>query len=280
MIVNPECNNMNLALIGPQGVGKTALANALANAIDLEFVQINLGGCTDSSFLLGHSYTYEGSAPGIIVDSVIKMKSKNGIIFFDEIDKISKTCSGDEISKSLLHIIDRTQNFQFKDKYLGDFKIDLSKIWFIFSLNYENELDKTLKDRLNIIHIDGYTKTEKTDIVLKYLLPKYLKKINMKISDITFTDKALKYIIDKTNELYDTSTCDNNGLSGVRQLENCIQQILHKLSFIKNSNNFELFSGSFKLSKPIILPYVITTNSIEELGIFKKNESSYNSMYM
>ena len=166
-IVNPASNNMNLALIGPQGVGKTALANALAKSINLAFVQINLGGCTDSSFLVGHSYTYEGSRPGIIVDSLIKMKSKNGIIFFDEIDKISKTKTGDEISKSLLHIIDNTQNFQFKDKYLGDFKIDLSKIWFIFSLNYENELDKTLKDRLNIIRINGYNKKEKVYYCVK-----------------------------------------------------------------------------------------------------------------
>jgi ATP-dependent Lon protease len=279
-IINPDSNNMNLALIGPQGVGKTALANALAKSINLAFVQINLGGCTDSSFLIGHLYTYEGSCPGIITDSLIKMKSKNGIIFFDEIDKISKTKSGEEISKCLLHIIDNTQNFQFKDNYLGDFSIDLSKIWFVFSLNYENELDKTLKDRLNIINIDGYTKKEKSVIVKNYLLPKYLKKINMKKGDMSFTDDALKYIIDETNKLYDYTTQDKNGLSGVRQLENYVQLILQKLSFVKSVNNFDLFNGSFKLSQKVKLPYIITIKVINELKVFKKVKSYYNGMYV
>ena len=279
MIINPNKNSMNLALIGPQGVGKTALANSLAKSIDLAFTQINLGGATDSSFLVGHSYTYEGSQPGIIADSLIKMKSNNGIIFFDEIDKISKTKNGDDISKALLHIIDNTQNFQFKDKYLGNFNIDLSKIWFIFSLNYESELDKTLKDRLNTININGYTKKEKYSIVTDYLLPKYLKEINYNVNDIKFSKDSLNYIITETDKLYGHMTCDKNGLSGVRKLENCIQQILYKLSFIKNSNNFELFDGSFKLKINFKIPYTIDKNTLSELKIFEEKKITHNSMY-
>ena len=280
MIINSNESNFNLALIGPQGVGKTALANSLAKAINLAFTQINLGGATDSSFLLGHSYTYEGSRPGIIVDSLIKMKSNNGIIFFDEIDKISKTKNGDEISKALLHIIDNTQNFQFKDKYLGNFNIDLSKIWFIFSLNYENELDKTLKDRMNTIIISGYTKKEKFTIVKNYLLPKYLKEIKYKKNDITFDNDALNYIITETDKLYDCMTRDKTGLSGVRKLENIIQQILYKLSFIKNSNNFELFNGSFKLRSNFTIPYIITKDTLTDLKVITEKKDIYNSMYL
>ena len=271
MLSNPNHNNMNLALIGPQGVGKTAIANVLAKSIGIPFTQINLGGATDSSFLIGHSYTYEGSKQGIIVDSLIEMESKNGIIFFDELDKISKTTYGDDICKSLLHIIDQTQNSHFKDRYLGNFNIDLSKLWFIFSLNYEKELDKTLKDRLNIINIPGYTKKEKKAIALKFIIPKILKKINLSDKHIIFSDEIIDYIVSKTNKMYNYQTQDKNNLSGVRQLENSLQQIIYKLNLIINTNNFESFNGSFKLKKYEI-PIKINIDILNELKIFLQEE--------
>src|SRR5581483_10743217 len=109
----------------------------LAKALDIPFVQISMGGCRDSSFLDGHSYTYEGSQPGILVKSLCRMGSKNGIIYFDEIDKLEETAHGREVMWTLLHIWDPTQNMEFRDKYLDELTVDLSHIWFMFSMNDE-----------------------------------------------------------------------------------------------------------------------------------------------
>jgi len=285
MITNPKSRGLGMALVGPQGVGKTEIANVLAEATSLPFVSIPLGGSNDSSFLAGHSYTYEGSVPGAIVSSIIKMKQLNGIIFFDEIDKISNTRYGSEVSKLLLHITDSTQNHDFKDKYLGnDISINLSNVWFIYSLNYIDSLDRTLRDRIPIVMVDGYTKTEKKEIAKRHLIPREVKNIGLNLGDIMFSDDALKYLIDKSDEMYTHETKSNGGKSGVRQLKHIISNIVMKLNMIKNCI---LEDGTFgNLNLPYIikhfkLPFVVEKVHIDKLDVLPKESSgSHLSMYV
>lgn len=284
MITNPKSRGLGMALVGPQGVGKTEIANVLAEAISLPFVSIPLGGSNDSSFLSGHSYTYEGSVPGAIVTSLIKMKHLNGIIFFDELDKISNTRYGSEVSKLLLHITDSTQNHDFKDKYLGnDISINLSNIWFIYSLNYIDALDKTLRDRIPIVTVDGYTKLEKKEIAKRHLLPREIKNIGLNIGDIMFSDAALTYLIDKSDDMYTYETKSKTDKSGVRQLKHIISNIVMKLNMIKNCILEDGTFGELKLSyiiKDFKLPFVVESRHIDKLDVLPKNDrESYLPMY-
>lgn len=277
MITNPKSRGVGMALVGPQGVGKTELANVLADAIKLPFVSIPLGGSNDSSFLSGHSYTYEGSMPGAIVTSVIKMKQLNGIIFFDELDKISDTRYGSEVSKLLLHITDSTQNHDFKDKYLGnDISVNLSNIWFIYSLNYIDALDRTLRDRIPIVMVDGYTKTEKKEIVNRHLLPNELKNVGMNIGDIMFSDASLIYLINKTDAMYTHETKSKSGKSGVRQLKHIISNIVMKFNMINNCILDDGTFGDLKLPyniKGFKLPFVIEITHIDMLDVLPSMSS-------
>jgi ATP-dependent Lon protease len=275
MIANPNSKGIGMALVGPQGVGKTELANVIAKAIDIPFVPIPLGGARDSSFLDGHSYTYEGSRPGTIVESIIKMKQLNGILFFDELDKISQTHHGEEISKLLLHITDSTQNSEFKDKYLGnEISIDLSNIWFIYSLNYIDVLDKTLRDRIPIINVDGYSKKEKIQIAKRHLIPNGLRNIGIKTEDISFTDEAIAYIIEKSDTVYNQETKSTTGKSGVRQLKHLISDTLLKINMIKNCILEDGSYGDLTLSYNIQnfkLPFIISKEHIENLNVIPQS---------
>lgn len=255
----------SIAMVGPQGVGKTELAHAISKAISLPFVSIPMGGATSGEYLTGISYSYEGSQPGEIFNSISQMKQLNGIIFMDEIDKISTTSRGEEISKLLLHITDTTQNHNFTDKYLGNqFQIDLSHILFIYSLNYVHLMNKTLKDRVSIIQVDGYTNSEKAQIAKKYLIPKIIKTLGVDNYNITITDDALQYVIAETNKNYSFET-SKDGKSGVRQLK-------HKLFTIFNKINLEI-------TKHHSSKYTITRDVIDKFKIFKQQSISHLSMY-
>lgn len=285
IITNPNSKGIGMALVGPQGVGKTELANVIAKAIDIPFTPIPLGGARDSSFLDGHAYTYEGSRPGTIVESIIKMRQLNGILFFDELDKISQTRHGEEISKLLLHITDSTQNANFKDKYLGNgISVDLSNIWFIYSLNYINTLDKTLRDRIPVIMVDGYSKSEKIQIAKRHLIPNGLKNIGIKSDDVIFTEESINYIITKSEELYNSEMRSESGKSGVRQLKHIISNILLKINMIKNCILPDGSCGDLSLSynlKDFKLPFTITKAHIEKLNVIPKNTNSAPSnMYL
>jgi ATP-dependent Lon protease len=273
-ITNPKLIGSSIALQGVQGSGKTKLIQVLAKAIDIPFTSIPLGGATDSGYLLGHGFTYEGSRPGCIVDALIKMKSLSSIIFFDEVDKISTTNYGQEISKALLHITDFTQNHEFSDKYLGnEIKINLSNMWFIYSLNYSDLIDKTLADRIPIIQVDGYTNTQKKDMAQKYLIKDALKNINYNLDDIIFSEEALTYLITETNKMYDKSTQDKNGNSGVRKLKESIHNVITKLNFLKNTRNNSDLKVSFTI-KNFKIPFTVMREHINKLDVLNKEESS------
>ena len=277
IISNPTANGMQMAFCGPQGVGKTMLAQAVADAVNLPFISMPLGGARDASFFNGHSYTYEGSKPGAIVDALVESGQLNSVFFLDELDKISTTKRGEEIAKVMLHISDTTQNHGFKDMYVGaNVKIDLSNVWFIYSLNYENQINKTLKDRLDIIQVDGYTQKEKLNIARAHLIPDALSNTGFKTDSLTFTDEAINYLITETDKVYTDDTKGKSGKSGVRQLKHVISNVVTKLSITQYKGDIDL---SFKV-KDFKLPYVITVKCITQLNVISEQlESDHLDMY-
>lgn len=223
MISNPASTGHALALVGPPGVGKTEIVRALADALDMPFEQISLGGVQDSSYLDGHSYTYKGAQPGAIVKALKKMKYKNGIIFFDEFDKLADTEKGKEVSSNLLHITDFTQNCEFRDNYLDEIRIDLSHIWFIYSLNDPRLVDDVLRDRIPMIKTPGYNFREKIEIAKQFLIPKAMKNVGLEKTELIITDEIIGYIISKSKMKEE----------GVRQLNRNINSIVTRVNLLK-----------------------------------------------
>ena len=269
-ILNPNMKKSNLGLIGPPGVGKTEIAKIISSLLDIGFEQISFGGINNSSFLKGHDYTYIGSEPGEIVKCLKKMGHNNGIIFLDELDKASDNT---EISASLLHLIDPTQNYDFRDNYLSEISIDLSNIWFISSMN-KLPKDKALIDRWFIIEIDGYDLDDKIIIIEKYLLPKTLKNINMNINSVVFEKNTTSYFIKKI--------CNND--FGCRTIQKALSDLINKIYFIlihQNENGNLPFKTSFCLEKKLILPIILTNDLLNCFLEKENNIKEYkNNMYI
>lgn len=220
-IKNPESLGNVLAIQGPMGNGKTTLIkNGIAKSLNRPFEFVALGGASDSAFFEGHSYTYEGSRWGRIVDILHKCGSMNPIICFDELDKVSETAKGDEIINMLIHMTDSSQNSKFQDNYFPGIDIDLSKVLFIFSFNDESKINRILKDRMYVIRTKGYDIKDKLQIAHNYLIPDILKTFDYTKEDITFTDEILTEIIQKYTA----------GEEGVRNLKRCIENIISTLN--------------------------------------------------
>jgi ATP-dependent Lon protease len=285
-LTKKDMSGAAIALEGLPGIGKTCIINALSKALDLPMTCIQIGGAKDSSFLTGFSYTYEGAQPGAIVQALQELKCLNGIIFIDEIDKIPHTDKGNEISKALLHIIDPSQNFAFHDKYLSNqFDIDLSKIWFIYTLNNRNDIERTLCDRIPIIKVSGYTFHEKCEIAYKYLIPRALKNMNISSNEIEFSLDSIRYLIHLLQE-HRLEITDSDGRSGVRQLRYLIDHIVMKLNLLRNLwDPTQKYSPKLSLSFQVNnfkLPIVITPEIINQLGIseaYQPENMRHLSMY-
>lgn len=182
-----------LCFWGPPGVGKTSLANSIAEALKRPLVRIALGGLEDVNELRGHRRTYVGAMPGRIVQGLIDAKKMNPVVVLDEIDKVAKTGRGDPTA-ALLEILDPEQNSEFRDYYLN-FNIDLSKVIFIATANDVGNIPAPLRDRMEFIGISSYTPQEKYEIASRYLLPQELKKHGLKKSEVTISKVALKELI-------------------------------------------------------------------------------------
>jgi ATP-dependent Lon protease len=249
LITNTNAGNV-FSLYGPAGVGKTTIIkNGLAKALDLPFAFISLGGATDASYLDGHSYTYEGSIAGKIVDIITKSGCMNPIIYFDELDKVSNTPKGREIMNMLIHLTDPVQSSMFQDKYLGSIDIDLSKCIFVFSFNHIEKVNRILLDRMKLIYVKGFTTDEKMVITRDYLLPDLLRDYNLYYRDNGKTDltasicnekpilelskKNIKYIITyglTNGNHFDTSE------EGVRQIKQRVEKICSLINIVKITN--------------------------------------------
>lgn len=232
-----------LTLIGPPGVGKTSIVYALAKAMNLSFNQISMSDIFDPSILVGHSSTYIGSHPGIIVDILRKNNRLDNIILLDEIDKIRPNLiDGHNLSFVLLKMLDNVQNKNFNDAYMPEINIDLSKIIFIATANNENDIPITLSDRLHKIYISGYNVNDKIQISKNFIIPKLLDKLNIETNKIVFSDDVLKYLINKLNDT-----------PGVRNLERAISELLDRILLLDNldKTSIPLSYIKYQISFPI-----------------------------
>ena len=255
LLTNPKAIGTAIAIHGPPGTGKTSLVKeGISKILNRPFAFIALGGATDSSFLEGHGYTYEGSTWGKIVQILIDSKCMNPIIYFDELDKISETPRGEEIAGILTHLTDTSQNSQFHDKYFAEINFDLSKCLFIFSYNDETKVNPILKDRMYRIKTKGYSGKEKNVIANNYLLPKIREQVKFNNDEIIIPDDVIGYI----NENH----CHKE--DGVRNMKRCLEIIYTKLNLyrlMKPGTN--LFEGEMSLN--VQFPFTVTKQIVDKL---------------
>jgi ATP-dependent Lon protease len=274
-LTNPTAMGTAIAIYGPKGTGKTSLSKeGISKIFGREFTFISLGGSGDSSFLEGHSYTYEGSTWGKIVQILIESKCMNPIIYFDELDKISDTPRGQEITGILTHLTDTTQNNQFHDKYFNDVDFDLSRCLFIFSYNDENAVNPILKDRMYRIQTKGYDVKDKTIIAKKYLLPKIREQVNFKEGDVIIPDEVIQYIVSNSKLTQNEE--------GVRNLKRCLEIIHTKLNLFRlmhDTTENSILGENVNLK--VQFPYVVSKKDVD---ILIKNDENQNqsllSMYV
>tara|TARA_B100001059_G_scaffold232357_1_gene270004 strand:+ start:14658 stop:16796 length:2139 start_codon:yes stop_codon:yes gene_type:complete len=269
-ITNPQAVGNAIAIKGPMGTGKTTLVKEGVSAIlNRPFAFLALGGATDSSFLEGHSYTYEGSTWGKIVDILIKSKCMNPVIYFDELDKVSNTPKGDEIIGILTHLIDTTQNTQFHDKYFADIDFDLSKALFIFSYNDESKINPILLDRMYRITTKGYNKKEKCTIANNYVTPSIAKNISIGEKDIDIPEDTLHYIIEQFT----------NKEEGVRNLKRCVEIIYTKVNLFRLMKPDEnLFEKDIPIK--VSFPFTVTREIVDKLLKEPSNDLNKYNLYI
>jgi len=206
-----------LCFIGPPGVGKTSLGRSIARALDRKYVRMSLGGLHDESEIRGHRKTYIGAMPGRIIQSLKKVQSSNPVFILDEIDKVGKDHRGDP-SSALLEVLDPEQNTTFYDNFL-ELEYDLSKVLFIATANSVGDIQPALRDRMEVIHLSGYSMEEKTEIAKKHLISKQREAHGLKANQIKLNEKAIQFLIH--NYTYE---------SGVRELDRIIASMMRNVA--------------------------------------------------
>lgn len=224
-----------ICLVGPPGVGKTSLAKSVARALDREFVKISLGGVKDESEIRGHRRTYLGSMPGRFIQAMKKAGTINPVFLIDEIDKMASDYKGDPAS-AMLEVLDPEQNEYFSDHYIEE-NYDLSKVLFLATANYLENIPNALRDRLEIIELSSYTELEKVEIAKRHLVPKQLKENGLKDTQLKIDEEMISFLI-----RYYTRE------SGVRQLERVIATVCRKsvLAILKDKKR------SIKVTKKLV----------------------------
>lgn len=248
-LVKNDTRGTLLCLAGPPGVGKTSIATSLATSLGRKFVRISLGGVRDEAEIRGHRRTYVGAMPGKLMQAMKKAGTSNPVILLDEIDKMSSDFRGDPAA-AMLEVLDPAQNKNFSDHYIES-EYDLSKVMFVMTANDIGQIPGPLRDRMEIIHIAGYTPDEKLQIAKKYLLPKAVESHGLTNYPVTVPDKTLMHVVrGYTRE------------AGVRELERQMNTISRKIAtevvtedvkegrkFTVNEKNLEKYLGPVKFDR-------------------------------
>lgn len=213
--LNPELGNQILCLVGPPGVGKTSIGASIARAMNRKYVRVSLGGVRDEADIRGHRKTYIGAMPGRIINALTQAGVNNPLILLDEIDKLTRDSHGDP-SSALLEVLDGEQNKSFRDHFV-ELSFDLSSCLFIATANTLDTVPKPLLDRMEVIELNSYTKTEKISISKNHLVPKQLSRHGLNKRMLNISDSAIEEIID-----YYTRE------AGVRNLERAIADVCRK----------------------------------------------------
>lgn len=262
-ISNKDAKGLVIGLEGSMGTGKTSLCLEVCNALGLPSGFVSLGGLSSSEFLVGHSYTYEGSRWGKIAEILMHAEYSNPVLYFDELDKVSTSRHGEEIINTLIHITDVTQNHNFRDKYFSEVPLDLSRCIIIFSYNDGELVNPILKDRIVTIKASGYNTNDKIQICKKHMIPKILQEYAFNTNEIMFDDDIIRHIISMTEDE-----------EGVRKLKRSLEDI------VSNLNVHRLLKQPLFKEQNIKFPIKVTEEIIQKFLAKKQINHKHHMMYI